>query len=292
MSLLSTLRFIVNHPLNRSGRTAAVGRFLRWHAASRLLPTLTAIPFVEGTHLFARRGMTGATGNWYCGLHEVNDMAFALHLLRPGDHFVDVGANIGSYTILASGAAGAKVTAVEPIPSTFLHLQRNILLNNLADSVNALQCGLSSVESVLRFTTDMDCMNHVVASGEEAPCIDVPVTTLDKLLDADAPILIKIDVEGHESAVLEGARQTLSSPTLLAVIMETNGSGLRYGVDDSTLVSALAEHGFKPFGYDPFARTLISHAPSEGNTLFIKDAKVVQQRLQAARRYQLINGSI
>ena len=98
------LRYVWNHPLNvRGGRLAAIGRVFRWQLASRLLPGPIALPYVGDTWLFATRGMTGATGNWYCGLHEVAEMAFVLHLLRPDDHFVDVGANVGSYTILAGG---------------------------------------------------------------------------------------------------------------------------------------------------------------------------------------------
>ncbi len=98
------LRYVWNHPLNaRSSRVAALGRVFRWQLASRLLPGPIALPFVDDTWLFATRGMTGATGNWYCGLHEVAEMAFVLHLLRPDEHFVDVGANVGSYTILAGG---------------------------------------------------------------------------------------------------------------------------------------------------------------------------------------------
>jgi thymidylate synthase len=63
--------------------------------------------------------MTGATGNIYAGLHEFEDMAFLLHLLRSEDMFADVGSNIGSYTILASGVVGAKSVAFEPVPSTY-----------------------------------------------------------------------------------------------------------------------------------------------------------------------------
>lgn len=122
MDLLRLITFVWNHPLNAGGRLQALGRVVRWQLASRLMEGPIAIPFVEGTSLFAMRGMTGATGNWYCGLHEVRDMAFVLHLLRSGDHFLDVGANVGSYAILACGAAGARVTAVEPIPETFAHL--------------------------------------------------------------------------------------------------------------------------------------------------------------------------
>ena len=69
--------------------------------------------------LIANAGMAGATGNIYVGLREFEDMAFLLHLLRPDDLFVDVGANIGSFTVLASGAVGARSLAIEPIERTF-----------------------------------------------------------------------------------------------------------------------------------------------------------------------------
>ena len=92
---------------------------LRWQVGSRLLPLGSTLPYVGDTRLFVTRGMTGATGNWYCGLHEVDEMGFVLHALRPGDLFVDVGANIGSYTVLAAGAVGADAIAVEPVPTTF-----------------------------------------------------------------------------------------------------------------------------------------------------------------------------
>ena len=127
--------YVWNHPLNRAGKFTALLRVLRWQLVSRLISGPIALPFVEKTYLFAARGMTGATGNWYCGLHEVNDMAFALHLLRQDEYFVDVGANVGSYSILASGGAKARVIAVEPIPATFVHLQRNVALNGLSDQV-------------------------------------------------------------------------------------------------------------------------------------------------------------
>lgn len=101
-----SLRFVWRHPLNAKARLAAVSRVARWQIASRLMAGPIAFPFVNESKLFAVRGMTGATGNYYCGLHELNDMAFVLHLLREDDHFLDVGANIGSYSVLAAAAGG------------------------------------------------------------------------------------------------------------------------------------------------------------------------------------------
>jgi hypothetical protein len=92
----NSLRFVMQHPLNARGRYKALRRVLSWQIASRLMQGPIAFPFVDRTQLFATRGMTGATGNWYCGLHEVSEMGFVLHALRPDDHFVDVGANIAT----------------------------------------------------------------------------------------------------------------------------------------------------------------------------------------------------
>lgn len=271
---------------------AALLRVLRWQLASRLMRGPIALPFVGNTQLFAVRGMTGATGNWYCGLHEVREMAFALHLLRADDHFVDVGSNIGSYTILAGGGSGARVTAVEPIPDTFACLVRNVTLNGLTERVRCCPMGLSSSTSVLRFTAELDTVNHVLTEGEDLSSIDVPVTTLDDLVGDDVPVLIKVDVEGHERDVLLGAPRTLSAPGLLAVIMETNGSGTRYGVKDEELISIMDTYGFRPFGYDPFARKLIGVTQSEGNTVFVRDEEMVARRVSSARRFLLTNGEI
>ena len=53
--------------------------------------------------------MIGATGNLFCGLHEIEDMGFVLHFLRSDDIFLDVGVNVGTYTVLAAGVAGSSV---------------------------------------------------------------------------------------------------------------------------------------------------------------------------------------
>lgn len=87
-----------------------------------------AFPWVGSTSLVIETGMTGATMNLYCGLHEAADMAFVLHVLRACDGFLDVGANVGSYSILASGVAQARTLALEPIPATRRRLSDLIAL--------------------------------------------------------------------------------------------------------------------------------------------------------------------
>jgi FkbM family methyltransferase len=94
------------------------------------------VPFVDATRIFVGAGHTGANGNYYWGLHEFADMAFVLHYLRPDDLFVDVGANVGSYTLLASGAVGARTIAFEPVPQTLARLRANCDANGLGTRVD------------------------------------------------------------------------------------------------------------------------------------------------------------
>ncbi len=292
MTILNLSRFILGHPLNAKGKIKAISRFLRWQLASRLMDQSIAIPFVGSTRLLMSRGMTGATGNWYCGLHELAEMALVLHCLRPGDLFGDIGANIGSYTVLAAGAAGAEAIAVEPIAGAFARLCDNVSLNGLRDRVNAYQLGVSREPGKLHFTTDRDTMNQVVEHPIEGRTTCVEVTTIDILFASRIPKLIKIDVEGHEPDIIRGGSDILSRIELKGVIMETNVlddcQNSRYNI----LANSMSNFGFSPFSYDPFTRTFVPSDKRLQNTIFLRDQAEMEEICGTAPRFQLINGAI
>lgn len=287
---LKTLGLIVQHPLNRPRRTRALVNYARWQIGSRLLPGTAAVPYVGPTRLLAKPGMTGVTGNVYCGLHEFEEMGFVLHALRPGDLFLDVGANVGSYTVLAAGACGAAVVAVEPIPTTFRHLTDNVRLNAIEPLVELCNVGLGDRPGELEFSADLDTVNHVL-SGEErlrGGGVTVPVATVDALLAGRSPTLVKIDVEGFETQVVAGAGTTLGSPGLLAVLMELNGSGTRYGFDEEALHRKVLAYGFEACAYAPLTRTLQPSARRgtvSGNILYVRDLAGLRARVASAPSY-------
>src|ERR1700683_536380 len=94
--------FFSEHPLTRDRPLGAWARFAAWQIRSRVKDEIL-IDWIGGQRLAVRRGMTGATGNIYVGLHEFADMLFVLHFLREDDLFLDIGANVGTYTVLGSG---------------------------------------------------------------------------------------------------------------------------------------------------------------------------------------------
>ena len=130
-ALYHTAKLLYCHPLAKRNRFASLSRMIRWQLSTRIHPLPTVIPYIEDTSLIVERGMHGATGNYYFGLHEFSDMSILFHFLRPSDTFLDVGANIGSYTVLASGVCKAKSISLEPAPSTFEHLLKNIRHNSI-----------------------------------------------------------------------------------------------------------------------------------------------------------------
>jgi FkbM family methyltransferase len=289
---LNLLIFIFRHPLNKNKKLSAFSRFFKWQIASRILKRPIVLNFVNDICILAQKGMTGITGNWYCGLHEVNEMAFTLHFLRPEDHFIDIGANVGSYTLLAS-ATSAMVTSFEPIPYTYRSLIMNIKLNNIENNINSFNLGISNESTILKFTSNLDTVNHVYSKSDFGPFIEVEVMKLDEIMqNAIPPALMKIDVEGHELNVLLGAQSILSNKNLLAIIIETNSSGLRFNIKDNEIFKFLSSYGFIPYGYDPFNRELYQIKNKHENTIFIRDYSLVNDRLKSSKKYKLVNGYI
>jgi FkbM family methyltransferase len=290
-SLRATLSYILRHPLNRGRPAQALSRFLGWQVGSRFRSPI-AVPFVGGTRLLVERGMTGATGNVYCGLNDFEEMTFVLHALRPGDLFFDVGANVGSYTVLAAGAAGAKCLAFEAVPATFEHLLRNIALNDLGERVTAHPIAVGAAAGSIWFTSQWGVANHAVADGETSQdAVSVPVRPLDDFWPDPAPslALLKIDVEGLEVEVINGASKAIRHPSVKAVIMELlNGAGTRYGYDDWALHARMLDLGFRLHRYDPASRTLESTEEIiGGNNLYVRDPEILRERVQTAPLHEV-----
>lgn len=146
------------------------------------------------------------------GLYDFNNMHFTQRVLAGRTAFLDVGANIGAYTLIASENPDAAVLGLEPNPTAFAKLRGNIALNG-RENVRAVNLAASARPGVLRMTDNgADPTNRVLddePTGQRT--ILVEVETLDGLcgrLDF-VPTLIKIDVEGHEPQVLAGATRCL-----------------------------------------------------------------------------------
>src|SRR5262249_139495 len=158
--------------------------------------------------------------NIYAGLHEFYDMMLLLHFLRRGDLFLDVGANVGSYTVLASGVRRATTWAFEPDPISAQHLQRNVAVNALSELVTVHELALGPSDSEVSFSGGQDTANRVT-QDLSCPVRIVRQKRLDDLMKDQQPAMIKMDVEGYEEKVLLGSQVVLSRPSLKLILLET-----------------------------------------------------------------------
>lgn len=135
-------------------------------------------------------------------------IGFVRSFLRPADTFVDVGADVGQLTIQAALCVEnpKNVVCIEAHPTTFGYLEENLALNKLRD-VTAIHCAIGAAEGKVSFTSKYsDDQNEISDEGD----VEVPIRPLDQLLSLESVTLLKIDVEGFELFVLQGARETLA----------------------------------------------------------------------------------
>jgi FkbM family methyltransferase len=276
-------RFFSEHPLTSDALLGAWLRFLSWQMRSRIQPEIM-IKWVGGQRLLVRHGMTGATGNIYVGLHEFFDMMVPIHFLRPGDLFLDIGANVGTYTVLASGVCRANTFAFEPDPDTVCHLKKNIDVNRLSELVRVYECALGATRGDIAFTVGNDTVNRI-ATKSDTHIRMVRMERLDAIIVDSPPIMMKADVEGAELDVLLGAEKLLASPCLKVIELETV---------NIEISSVLARNGFERAFYEPFSRSLSRTASSRktSNSLFVRDWSFVETRLKSAQEITILGRRI
>lgn len=289
MTLLNILIFIASHPLNKGFRLYAFSKFFSYQIASKLFKSKFLIDWVNDAKFLVSKGETGLTGNLYCGFMEYEDMSFLLHYLNRKDTFYDIGANVGAYTILASAVSKAKSIAFEPLPSTYDRLIDQIKVNRIDHLVEVKNNGVGNKIDTLEFTNNLNCMNKVNTDPNNKNVTKVEVITLDSCYDPKSTSFVKIDVEGYEKFILEGGINFFSNTKVGALIIELNGSGISFGVQDLELHKMIVSFGFQPISYDPFNRniSLLETYNEFGNTIYIKDLQDAKQRVSTSPSFRI-----
>jgi FkbM family methyltransferase len=165
----------------------------------------------------------------FAGEFETFELAFVKHSLRPGDVFVDIGANAGIFAVTAARKVGSngRVYAFEPGDREHQLLRGNVALNHL-DNAALFTMAVSNTSGTAQFAISRDgAMNSLRKTNHPGQVIQqwqtVETITLDEFVARNhVPKIdfIKIDVEGAEKLVFEGAQKVLSSHRPLTVLFE------------------------------------------------------------------------
>ena len=176
-----------------------------------------------------------------------------ISLLRDGNVFADVGANIGLHTVAAARVVGAdgRVFAVEAAPATVDHLRRSIKLSGVSANVSVLPfaAGARVEHDRVMHLSSTSGHSSLFSLADEIGQASVAVSTLDELIEGPVD-LVKIDVEGAELDVMLGMPRLLSNPEI-AVVVEFAPSHLaRAGTQMRDWAELIARNGFEIFRVD------------------------------------------
>jgi FkbM family methyltransferase len=215
-------------------RWLACRRGALWEAAAECNAVVPlTLPWHNKTIVNVTLGNDNSLCLYVCGSFEPNEFAFLDQVLEPGMVFLDVGANDGYFTLFAARrlGAGGRVIAVEPSSRERINLQRNIEANGLANvTVVPLALGATRATAKLRLAKGTHSGHNTLGNFAHS---DVQTESFEEVtvdaLDAVAERLgltrvdfIKVDVEGAEASVIDGAQEVLRRmrPTLLLEINE------------------------------------------------------------------------
>jgi FkbM family methyltransferase len=148
--------------------------------------------------------------------------------------FWDIGANVGAYSLYAALRPGVAVAAFEPSPASYAALCRNIEANRLGDTVQPLCLALSdrtrigslnmsathAGSSFNGFESGEDCFGRPLAVRFRQAAVGFAIDDLCRLFGLEPPTYVKIDVDGVEAQILDGAAGTLRDPALRSVLVE------------------------------------------------------------------------
>jgi FkbM family methyltransferase len=239
---LSVFRFIWTHPANSGRRFRQLARAVVVQTRGRFLRRATLVPLGARSQIWAEPKVPASSAVAYANPPDWPEMPVWSRHLRPGDLFVDVGANVGTYSVWAL-ELGAHVIAIEPDAESRRRLAANVAANGYA--VEVVNAALGPAPGVVRFTTGRDSLNRL-ALATETEAIEVPVTTLDEVLGDRHAAGVKIDVEGAEQLVLQGARRALAEKRIALLQLEWNPrSEILLGTNRAPVVELLTSLGYR-----------------------------------------------
>ena len=286
---LKTIKYIWSHPNCKQQKIPAIIRFLRWQFYKRLTQRSLDIQLLPQVKIRCHPDSRSAGAVLYCGLYDYDEMNFLLRYLRAEDSFLDIGANIGVYTLLAaSKIRTGSIYSFEALPKNYARLQENLKLNQF-EQVKAYEIAISDYTGTVALNlAEGDSMPFITHTTTDNT-ITVSTDTLDNLLQ-NQPLsnltLAKMDIEGAEIFALKGATSLLKQQRPHAWILEINDTVSYFGHQKQDLVDFLQSYGYNLYRYNTDTNQLspVTIEQQQGNNVIaIADSALefVRDRLQS-----------
>jgi FkbM family methyltransferase len=241
--VISVVRQVVAHPSNEGARWTAVQRSIAWQWRSRTRADPLDLVVYGGLTLRAYpRSNSASNVIYFTPYFDPDEMDFLGRVLKSGDAFVDCGANIGTYSLLAASIVGpsGSVMSYEPSARSAERLRENVAINGLNKVIHVRQAAVGAERGIARITSGSDVSNSIVSATEFGRVTEeIEVVPLDEAELPFTPSIVKIDVEGYEMEALRGMSSLLEGERRPVLLIEFTPHLLRKA---STSATELASH--------------------------------------------------
>jgi FkbM family methyltransferase len=235
-------RFIWTHPSNRGQRARKLAQALVFQVRGRVFGRPTVARVGERSRVLIHPGR-GQAGLLYANPPELPEInVWRRHLRRSPGLFLDIGANVGAYTLWAI-EAGCEVIAVEPDGWAAEQLLANLALNGYQATV--ISAAIADKPGSVRMTTDRGVTNRIVEEGYAGATEVVRAMTIDEILGGRTAVGAKVDVEGAEMSVVLGAARALAEKRIHLMQLEWTSASDTFGIRREDIAAALDVHGYE-----------------------------------------------
>ena len=252
MSIKLVTRSVWHNPGNQGQRLLRMLAAVKWQLHKRILKSPRLLQLASGKSFRAYPDCVVSSALIYADFPEYEEFTFVRSHLNASDSVIDIGANVGHVGLLLSDVVdSAEIYAFEPTPLTFARLKENWSLNPSSNPPHLYQLAVGNCvgEVLMPDQQDPNTMNSIITAekaGESGiRTVAVPITSLDAMSETwkgKSVGLLKIDVEGHEDAVFDGARNFIATHRPRLIMFESLTGSL-----SPTVASVLAASKFDVF---------------------------------------------
>jgi FkbM family methyltransferase len=245
---------IWNHPANRGQRLSGILRFLSWQFTKHVLKRPRVISFHAKLLKCYPDSTSTSAALYFAGYADYREMKFLQAYLREGDNVLDIGANVGVYTLLACAYIGTtgSVDAFEPVERVAARIEEQAVLNGLKNvRVHRLAVSDEDGKRAFGFSGE-DAMAHLQRSGEDTShAAEVQTIKLDSFAPYVRYSVGKMDIEGAEPLAFAGATSRLAECNPPVWLIELAGLSNAYGRTTDQVMQQLADAGYDCAVFDP-----------------------------------------
>ncbi len=256
MKIFNQLNKLLNHPLNKNRKVNTILRITWWKFNQLYFKIPAVVEMTKNAKLICYPNNSYGSFVVYANFPEYEELNFLHQVIHDGDIVIDVGANIGSESVLAaSKGQNVKVFAFEPTDSLVPLLEENRAINGFFDRIEIIKKAVSNNNGKTQFVLETESeINHIATTNSNGKKTkDVDCLTLDsftKNTGIKKINFLKIDVEGAELLVLQGAKNLLAEKRIDLILFELNKNLSNFNATPEDIFTVLRSNNYFIFQFN------------------------------------------